>query len=110
MSMCRMKLKADGKPYPRSGCAVCGPIIHKGWKCAEGHGEEKDQTMAMKPSKVEYQIGKDRYGRPSRLIGEVEGGQQFWSIISDPIAQRDEGEHIRSLTTEQLKSIAQILS
>lgn len=66
--------------------------------------------MAVKPSKVEYEIGKDRYGRPTRLVGEIEGGQQFWSIISPAIAQRDEGEHIRSLTIEQLKAIAQIAS
>lgn len=64
----------------------------------------------MKPSKIEYEIGKDRYGRRTRLVGEVDGGQQYWAIISDPVAQRDEGEHIRSLTIDQLKAIGQIAS
>ena len=64
----------------------------------------------MKPSRVEYEVGKDRYGRRTRLVGEVDGGQQYWSIISDPVAQRDEGENIRSLTIEQLKLIGQIAS
>lgn len=111
MSQCRMKLKAEGKPYPRSSCAVCGSILRTGFRCAEEFREAaKEAVTAMKPSKVEYEIGKDRYGRPTRLIGEVEGGQQFWSIVSAPIAQRDEGEHIRSLTADQLKAIGQILA
>lgn len=56
--------------------------------------------------RVEYNIGRDRYGRPSRLIGEREGGQTYWSIRSEPVSQRDEGEHIRSLTGLQLDAIA----
>ncbi|GEM_PF-2466634 len=62
----------------------------------------------MQPTKVEYDIGKDRYGRRTRLISEKDGGQVHWSIISDPVSQRDEGEHIRSLTSEQLRAIASV--
>lgn len=110
MSQCRLKLQAEGKPYPKSSCAKCGSLIRPNFQCAEGLSKTNEGQTSMKPSKIEYQVGKDRYGRPTRLVGEIDGGQQYWSIISDPVAQRDEGEHIRSLTAEQLKAIGQIVA
>jgi hypothetical protein len=63
----------------------------------------------MKPERVEYRLAADRYNRSSRLIGEAQtNGTMLWSIVSDPVSQRDEGEHIRSLTTEQLVQIGEI--
>lgn len=61
------------------------------------------------PVRVEYDIGRDRYGRPSRLIGERTGGQLYWSIVSDAINQRDEGERIAGLTSEQLLAITRLM-
>lgn len=110
MSECRLRLQAEGKAYPKSSCAKCGTLLRPNFQCAEGLGKTEEERFSMKPSKVEYQVGKDRYGRPTRLVGEMDGGQQYWSIISDPVAQRDEGEHIRSLTADQLKAIGQILA
>lgn len=61
------------------------------------------------PTKAEYLLAhKDRYGRFSRLVGERDGGVVHWSIRSDAISQRDEGEIIRSLTTDQLVEIGEI--
>lgn len=54
------------------------------------------------PKRMEYDIGRDRYGRPTTLIAEWNGGQLYWRIRSEPVNQRDEGEDIRSLTSDQL--------
>lgn len=60
-------------------------------------------------SKVEWSLGKDVYGRPVRLIMERDGGQSKYSIISQPISQRDDGEHIRSLTRANIEELLQAL-
>lgn len=64
----------------------------------------------MKPSRVEYELGQDRYGRRTRLIIHREPGLDHFEIKSDPVSQRDEGECIRSLTIEQLRAIGEALS
>lgn len=33
---CRNALRRDGKPFPKSSCQRCGPLIRPGWKCADG--------------------------------------------------------------------------
>lgn len=58
--------------------------------------------------RVEYDIGSDRYARRTRLVGEIAGGAVYWSIISEPANQRDDGEKIHSLTTPQMKEIARL--
>ena len=63
----------------------------------------------MNPSGIEFEIGQDRYKRRTRLIGKTEGADFVWSIKSDQLAQRDEGEEIRSLTTAQLKMIGEAI-
>ena len=30
---CRERLRAEGKPYPKSSCAVCGTLIKPNWSC-----------------------------------------------------------------------------
>ena len=64
--------------------------------------------MSAKPTRAEFEIGRDRYGRRSVLIAERVGGQLYWNIESQPTSQRDEGEIIRSLTTSQLVEIGRI--
>lgn len=60
------------------------------------------------PVRIEFGVGVDVYGRTTRLIGEHQGGVYIWSIVSDPVSQRDEGERIRSLTTGQLVELGRI--
>lgn len=57
------------------------------------------------PRTVIYDLPQDRYGRRTSLTGTHEGGQVFWEVRSHPVNQRDEGEVIRGLTTEQLIEI-----
>lgn len=54
------------------------------------------------PRRAEYDLGTDRYKRRSRLVLERDAGNMVWSIVSDPVDQRDDGERIASLTSEQL--------
>lgn len=61
-----------------------------------------------KPTRFEYALPPDAYARRSKLIGEREGGVLKWTIKSDAVSQRDEGEIIRSLTTAQLIEIGRI--
>lgn len=64
-----------------------------------------------RPVKVEFYLGPDKYGRRSHLKGVLAtDGQYCWSIVSDPVSQRDEGEAIRSLTTDQLKELGRVAS
>lgn len=61
------------------------------------------------PMKIEYSLGADRYGRRTRLVADRESnGAVVWTICSDPVNQRDEGEIIRSLTTDQLAEAGKI--
>lgn len=62
-----------------------------------------------KPVKVEFRLGPDKYGRRTHLKGVLQtNGQYCWSIISEPVSQRDEGEAIRSLTTDQLVELGRV--
>ena len=54
--------------------------------------------MARQPKCIEWEIGKDRYGRSVTL--KREGAD--YSIRIHPIDQRDEGETIRSLSRDLL--------
>lgn len=63
-----------------------------------------------RPTKVEYYLGQDVYGRRSNLKGVLQtDGGYCWSIVSEPTSQRDEGERIASLTTSQLEEIAAVI-
>lgn len=58
---------------------------------------------------VEWDIGKDLHGRSVTLRQTVgTAGQYQFSIISEATSQRDEGEHIFSLTRANLNAIAEI--
>lgn len=61
-----------------------------------------------RPTRVEYAAGHDVYGRRTRLIGVWNGSAFLWSIVSDPVNQRDEGEAIHSLTSGQLVEIGRL--
>jgi hypothetical protein len=61
-----------------------------------------------RPVEFTFEIGRDRYGRRSRLHGERVGGNVYWSIVSDPVSQRDDGERMNDLTTEHLKAIVEV--
>jgi hypothetical protein len=63
----------------------------------------------LKPARVEFELGEDKYQRRSKLIGELEGnGRYIWTIKSEPSSQRDEGEICHSLTTNQLIAIGRV--
>lgn len=62
-----------------------------------------------KPVKVEFFLGYDKYARRTNLKGVLQtDGQYCWSIASEPLNQRDEGEAIRSLTTDQLVELGRV--
>lgn len=54
MSQCRQKLKAEGKPYPRSNCAICGQ-----WEACWKECDEKIQASAPPPQSI-YDEAKER--------------------------------------------------
>lgn len=54
-------------------------------------------------------IGRDRYGRPVTMIRQKDGGQWYWTIKSDPVNQRDDGELMRSLTDENIRQMTEAL-
>lgn len=59
--------------------------------------------------RFEYSIGHDAHGRPGKPIGERKSnGAVEWKIESEPTSQRDEGERIFSLTTDQLLRIGEV--
>ena len=63
-----------------------------------------------KPRLSEWEIGKDAYGRPVMLRRDCRhGSREEWSIVSEPVSQRDEGERCRSLTLANLQAIADIV-
>jgi len=69
--------------------------------------------MTTQPTRFEYDLGSDRYQRRTKLIGERQNGNGngiVWQIVSEPVNQRDDGEHVRSLTTSQLIAAGKIAS
>lgn len=54
MSQCRQKLKAEGKPYPRSNCAICGQ-----WAACWKECDEKLQAAPAPPQPI-YDEAKER--------------------------------------------------
>mgnify|MGYP001025084104 CR=1 FL=1 len=62
------------------------------------------------PAEIIWKISVDRHGRYTRVVAKrLSNGERDWSIRSDPVSQRDEGEAIHSLTTRQLQEIAEII-
>lgn len=59
-------------------------------------------------TRIEYEAGHDVYGRRTRLVGVWNGSAYLWSIVSDPVSQRDEGEAIHSLTSAQLVELGRL--
>lgn len=65
----------------------------------------------VRPRLAEWEVGKDLYARPVILRRRQEpGGNESWEIVSEPVSQRDEGEHMRSLRKENLLAIAEVIS
>ncbi len=65
----------------------------------------------MKPKAIEYDIGQDAHGRPVTLtFRRSYDGKELWSIRSEPVNQRDEGERIDSLTAENLRALSAAVS
>lgn len=61
----------------------------------------------MKPTKIEFQVGKDLHGRLVRLICHNENGRQGWSIRRDAGNQLDQPEEVTSLPGEVVVAMAQ---
>ena len=62
------------------------------------------------PIAIEWDVGQDAYGRHVKLKrGRTYDGKWVWSITSEPVSQRDEGERIQSLSIGALQSIAAIV-
>lgn len=65
----------------------------------------------MKPKQIEYGIGHDTYGRRVTLKYErTYDGKDVWSIVSDQLSQRDDGERISGLTVENLRALARAVN
>lgn len=61
------------------------------------------------PSMREWDVGADVYGRTVRLRHQrTYDGKSAWSLISEPVSQRDEGERMHSLSLDNLRQIAAI--
>jgi hypothetical protein len=58
----------------------------------------------MKPSRIEYHIGKDAFGRQVRLVFTKEYG---WEVHREAGDQRDTSERVTGLTWENLVAIAE---
>lgn len=63
----------------------------------------------MKPKIIEWSIGNDIHGRPVSLRqDDTTPGKTSFSIISEAVNQRDEGERIFSLSGVNLLAIREI--
>lgn len=60
----------------------------------------------MRPSKVEFEIGKTKHGNPVRLVRQQDG---TWSIVLGPADQRDGTRSVDGLTYEQLNAIGEAI-
>ena len=62
-----------------------------------------------RPTRIEFGVGRDVYGRQTKLVGaSAANGRYLWAIITEPANQRDEGESIGSLTSDQLQELGRI--
>jgi len=64
------------------------------------------------PELVEQKIniGKDAYGRPVTMTRRKNyDGKILWSIKSEPINQRDDGERMDGLTDQNVRDMIQAL-
>lgn len=65
----------------------------------------------MKPRSIEYDIGKDAYGRLVTLTFRRNyDGKELWAIRSEPVSQLDEGERMDGLTADNLRALAAAVS
>ncbi len=63
----------------------------------------------MKPSMIEFQVGKDIYGRAVTLRWQADGDRQSWCISVPPWAQNDHCFMICGLSVEVLRCIAAVV-
>jgi hypothetical protein len=55
-------------------------------------------------------IGSDAYGRRVTMKRRINyDGKVLWSITSDPVSQRDDGEKMDGLTDENVRQMLQAL-
>ncbi len=60
----------------------------------------------IRPAKIEFFLGGDEYGRRTSLKGVLRTtGDYIWRIESEALSQQDQGDTLRSLTTDQLTEI-----
>jgi len=59
--------------------------------------------MAIKPKRVEYDLGRTRHNQPLKLVWEGDA----WHLIKEPVNQRDQVDRIE-LTPDQIAEIAAI--
>lgn len=65
----------------------------------------------MKPKTVEYDIGKDAYGRPVTLkFRRNYDGKELWELHRDAGSQLDEAESVTGLTADNLRALAAAVS
>jgi hypothetical protein len=56
------------------------------------------------------QIGNDAYGRTVTMTRRTNyDGKRLWKIVSDPVSQRDDGEHMDGLTDDNIRQMVQAL-
>lgn len=62
----------------------------------------------MKPTRIEFDVGRTRFNQTLRLIYEREnGGVGSWTLIQDAASQRDETTTIRNLPAEAIERMAE---
>jgi hypothetical protein len=65
----------------------------------------------MKPKRIEYEVGKDEYGRTVTLIRELQSSGKYKNVLARPAAnQRDEDAFFHDLTDEMLINIGSLMN
>jgi hypothetical protein len=62
----------------------------------------------MQPTRVEFTLSNDVYGRPTKLVFGTTGSRMGWTIERDVVDQRDEPARVDLLTDTQLCEIGRI--
>lgn len=65
----------------------------------------------VKPTKVEFEVGKTVYGQQLRLVLErTTTGVMCWTLYKDALNQRDESQAIHGIDGQTLRNMAEATS
>lgn len=64
--------------------------------------------MAATIVETKISVGQDAYGRPvTATRSKAHDGKIVWTIRSEPVSQRDDGERMAGLTDENLRALVE---